>query len=162
MLETVQNLFFANPLELYTAVIATLGVAFWLIDRRSMKAALNAARASETNALRFRRQEIEAGVERNFATLQMKCQATRDIWRNHNLRNGPKLGLGLHFSSEQKEILRVERAGGSFLDHFKSSAPKPDSSEIDELEAYFAAADHTSLQLKRLESQLPEPQNFYH
>lgn len=123
MLEFVQNFVLANALEFYTAVIATLGVAFWVIDRRSMKAALNVARASEMTTLRLKRQEMEAGVERSFATLQMKCQATRDIWRNHNWLNGPKLGADLYTSKEQKEILHVERAGGSLLGQFKASAP---------------------------------------
>lgn len=162
MLEFVQNFVLANPLEFYTAVIATFGVAFWVVDRRSMKAALKAARYSEIAALRLKRQEIEARVERSLATLQMKCQATRDIWRNHNWRSGPKLGSGLHINREQKEILLVELAGGSLLDQFKASAPKPDSSEIEELEAYFCSADRTSLQIERLGSQLPEPQTPYH
>lgn len=162
MLEFFQNLVLANALEFYTAVIATLGVAFWVIDRRSMKAALNLARISEMTTLRLKRQEVEAGVERSFATFQMKCQATRDIWRNHNWQNGPKLGANLHHSEEQKEISRVERAGGSLLGQFKASAPKLDSSEIAELENYFTAADHTSLQIERLTSQLPEPINIFH
>lgn len=162
MFELIQNLALTNPLELYTAVIATFGVAFWIIDRRSMKVALNAARGSEITSLRLKRQEIEAGVGRSLAMLQMECRAKRKTWENHNWRNGPTLGCNLHSSHEQKEILRIERAGGSLINQLRASAPKPESSEIEELEAYFAAAGRTSLEIERLASQLPDPQNLFH
>ena len=98
MLEIIQRSVFANPLEFYTAVIATLGVAFWAIDRRSMKAALNAARDTEATAIRLKRQEVEASVERSFVSFQMKCETTREMWRNHNWQNGPQLGSIFHQS----------------------------------------------------------------
>ncbi|WP_412562190.1 hypothetical protein [Thalassobius sp. MITS945101] len=44
MIEYAQYLLLTNPLEFYTAIVATLGVAFWMLDRRSMKAALKATK----------------------------------------------------------------------------------------------------------------------
>lgn len=162
MLEFIQRSVFANPLEFYTAVIATLGVAFWAIDRRSMKAALNAARDTEATAIRLKRQEVEASVERSFVALQMKCETTREMWRNHNWQNGPQLGSIFHQSSEQEEILRIERAGSSLLNQFKATAPKQDSSDIEEIERYFVVAGRTSLQIESLGTQLPEPKSLFH
>lgn len=163
MFELVQRFAFANGLELYTAIIATLGVVFWFIDRRSMKEALRAARGSETTRLRLKRQEVETGIERSFSMLQMKCQEKRNVWLNHSWRNGPTLGaMSLHSSNEQKEILRIERTGGSLVNQLRASAPTPDCYEFEKLETYFVAAARTSLQIERLASQLPDPQNIYH
>ena len=66
MFENAQNLLLTNPIELYTAAVATLGVVFWALDRRSMKAALKATRGTEINALRLERQKTEASVEQSF------------------------------------------------------------------------------------------------
>jgi hypothetical protein len=162
MFEYVQRLAVSNPLDFYTAVIATFGVVFWVADRRSMKVALRAARGSEIAALRLKRQEVEIDVKRSLATLQIDCQAKRDMWRNHNWRNGPVLGSGFHMSLEQKEISRIQRSGELLVEQLNASAPKSDSSEIDKLEAYFAAAGHTSLQIERLASELPKPKIFSH
>lgn len=162
MFEFVQNLGLTNPLELYTAVIATLGVAFWAIDRRSMKAALHASRVSEISVLRLERRKTEASVERSFAILQMKCRATRAAWKNQNWQNGPILSSGLRVSAEEKEIWRVEHAGKSLFDQFKAAAPRLDSSEIDELEVHFVSAGRTCLEIERLASQLPDPTSRVH
>ena len=161
MFEFAQSFVLANPLEFYTAVIATIGVAFWYTDRRSMKAALHAAREYEMATLRLKRHEIEASVERSFATLQLKCQAKRDDWRNHHWRSGAMLSPFSQSSKEEKQILHVERTGGSLLNQFKASAPDPDCSDTAELEAYFAGAGRASLQIERLASQLSEPQTLH-
>lgn len=162
MIDYTQNLLMTNPLEFYTAIVATLGVAFWALDRRSMKAAFKANRGTEMNALRLERQKTEASVEQSFVTLQIKCQATRNSWREHEWRNGPILRSPLHVSEEQKEIQRVEIAAKSHLNQLKASAPELDNFEVDELEAYFTAANRTSLEFARLASQLPEPKNLFH
>ncbi len=161
MIEAAQNLFLVNPLEFYTAVVATLGVAFWFLDRQSMKAALEAARHTEINSLRIERQKTEINVEKSFAELQMKCQSARDSWRDHEWRNGPQLRDPRHIPEEQREIQRIELAARSQLDHLKASAPPPESFEIDELEAYFSAANRASLQFARLASQLPVPKRLF-
>jgi hypothetical protein len=57
MIEYAQSLWLTNPLDFYTAIIATLGVAFWVLDRRSMKAALKTSQGTEINALRLERQK---------------------------------------------------------------------------------------------------------
>lgn len=160
--EFAQSLIFSNPLEAYTAVIATLGVAFWIVDRRSMKAALKADTESKVAAFRLERQKTEASVERSFASLQMKCETTRGAWDRHGLRNGPILSTIPRFSNEKREISRIKKAGKLVVAQFKESAPKIDSSEIEELEAYFIAANRTSLELAKLASQLPEPISLYH
>lgn len=76
MIEYAQYLLLTNPLEFYTAIVSTLGVAFWMLDRRSMKAALKATKGAEINALRLERQKTEASVEQSFATFQLRCQAS--------------------------------------------------------------------------------------
>lgn len=162
MIEYAQNLLLTNPLELYTAVVATLGVAFWVLDRRSMKAALRATKGASINALRLERQKTEASVEQSFAALQIECQTTRSAWREHEWRNGPMLRSPLHVSEEEKEIQRVERAARTHLTQLKASAPEPDKYEVDDLEAYFTAANRTSLEFSRLASQLPRPKNLFH
>ncbi|WP_377192856.1 hypothetical protein [Ruegeria meonggei] len=161
MVEATQNLFLANPLEFYTAVVATLGVAFWFLDRRSMKAALEATRGTEINSLRTERQRTEANVEKSFAELQMKCQFARDSWRDHEWRNGPQLRDPLHVSEEQREIQRIELAARLQLERLKETAPSPESFEIAELEAYFSAANRASLQFAKLTSQLPVPKRLF-
>lgn len=162
MIEYAQRLLLTNPLDFYTAVIATLGVAFWVLDRRSMKAALKATQGTEINALRLERQKAEAIVEQNFATLQIKCQVARNAWREQEWRNGPTLRSPLHIPKEQKEIQRIEFAARSNLSQLNASAPKLDCFEVNELEAYFTAANRTSLEFARLASQLPEPKNLSH
>jgi hypothetical protein len=162
VIEYAQSLLLTNPLEFYTAVIATIGVAFWVLDRRSMKAALNATRGAEINALRLERQKTEASVEQNFATLQIKCEVARNAWREQEWRNGPKLRSPLHVPEEQKEIQRIELAARSKLSQLSASAPKLDCFEINALEAYFTAANRTSLEIARLASQLPVPKNLFH
>jgi hypothetical protein len=162
MFEFFQNLMLANPLEFYTAVIATLGVALWAVDRKSMKAALNAARGSEKTAHRLERLKADANFERNFLAFQLTCQARRDAWNMHNFRRAPMLSSGLHVSQEQKEILLVEREGRSLFDQLKASAPNLDCSEIAKLETYVIAADRSSLEITRLASRLPEPGSFRH
>jgi hypothetical protein len=161
VIEAAQNLILANPLEFYTAVVATLGVAFWFLDRQSMKAALEATRSTEINSLRIERQRTEANVEKSFAELQMKCQSVRDSWRDHEWQNGPQLGDPRHVSGEQKEIQRIELAARSQLDRLKASAPPPESFEIAELEVYFSAVNRASLQFARLASQLPVPNRLF-
>lgn len=162
MFESVQNLALNNPLEFYTAIVATFGVAFWAIDRRSMMAAIKATKGSEITALRLERHKTEASVERSFVTLQVQCQVTRNAWQNHDRRNGPMLRSPLHVSEEQKEIRRIEREARVYLDRLKASAPKLDSVDIEQLEAFFTAANRTALDFARLESQLPKPNNSYH
>lgn len=127
-----------------------------------MKTALNATRYSEITTLRLKRQKVEASVERSFVELQMKCQATQDAWHIREWPNGPMQASPLHVSSEQKEIQRVMCTGRSRINQFKASAPRPDSFEFEELETYFVDADRTSLEFKRLASQLPQPKSLYH
>lgn len=162
MIEYAQYLLLTNPLEFYTAIVATLGVAFWMLDRRSMKAALKATKGAEINALRLERQKTEASVEQSFATFQLRCQASRDAWRDHEWRNGPTLRSPLRSSEEQKEIQQLELAAKAYLEQFKASAPDPGSCDIEKLAAYFSEANRTSLEFARLASQLPEPKNRFH
>lgn len=162
MIGFVENLLLIKPLEFYTAVIATLGVAFWFLDRRSMKAALTETRRAEINALRLERQKTEASVEQSFAMLQTQCQVARNAWLEHERRNGPMLRSPRYVSEERKEIQRVELTAGSRLTQLKASAPKSDTFEISVLEAYFTAANRTSLEFSRLASLLPDPKNSLH
>ena len=162
MIEYAQDLLLTNPLEFYTAVVATLGVAFWVLDRKSMKAALRSTKGAELNALRLERQRTDASVEQSFVRLQIECQTTRSAWWEHERRNGPMLRSPLHGSEEEKEIHRVELAARTHLTQLKASAPKPDSIEVDELETYFTAANRTSLEFARLVSQLPRPKPLFH
>lgn len=162
MIEYVQNLLLTNPLEFYTAVIATLGVVFWALDRRSMKAALRATKSSEINTLRLARQKTEANVEKSFVALQIECQTTRNSWREHERRNGSSFRSPFHVSEEEKEIQRVEQAARTRLSQLKASAPELDSLKVEELEAYLAAANGASLEFSRLAAQIPRPANFFH
>ncbi len=162
MIEYAQHLLRANPLEFYTAVVATLGVAFWMLDRRSLKAALKATKGAEINALRLERQKAEASVEQSFATFQLRSQASRNAWREHEWRNGPKLRSPLRSSEEQKEIQQLEVAARANLEQFKASAPDPGSFNVEKLADYFSEANRTSLEFARLASQLPEPRNRFH
>jgi hypothetical protein len=162
MIEYAQYLLLTNPLDFYTAVVATLGVAFWMLDRRSMKAALKATKSTEINALRLERQKTEASVEQSFATFQLKCQATRGAWRHHEWQNGPKLRSPLHSSEEEKEIRQLELAARANLEQLNASAPDAGSFDVEELAAYFSEANRTSLEFARLASQLPEPKSRSH
>jgi hypothetical protein len=159
VLEFLQNLVLTNPLEFYTAVVATAGVVFWFLDRQSMKAALSSARSSEAIVLRLERQKTEAKVERSLLDLQIRCQAARDAWQYHNLRCGPRLSGHWLVPQEQKELQRLEQAGKALVDRLWASAPKQESSEFDELQTYFVVADRTSQEIIRLGAQIPMPNN---
>lgn len=102
MIEYAQHLLLTNPLGFYTAIVATLGIAFWMLDRRSIRATPKALKGTEINALRLERQKAEASVEQSFATIQLRCKASRDAWRDHEWRNGPTLRSPLRSSEEQK------------------------------------------------------------
>lgn len=162
MLESLLVFVAANAVELYTAVIATAGVGFWIMDRKAMKAALIAAQGSDANSLRLERQKAEASVERSYAALQMSCQTSRSDWENHHLRNGLTLGCSFQTPEEQKEIARIERGGIELLKQLKLSAPDAGCTDIDELTAYFAAAERTTLEMNRISSHLPKPGRPFH
>ena len=162
MFEFVHSLLLESPLELYTAAIATLGVALWAIDRRSMKAVLKAATDSEVTSFRLERQKAEASVERSFAAFQIKCHATRDAWKNDNWKNGPRLGSTFTPSPEQREVQRIEQLGRSVFDRLNEVAPESETIEISALEAFSVAANRAALELERLASQLPQPLSRYH
>lgn len=157
MVEAAYNLLLANPLEFYTAVVATLGVVFWVLDRRAMKAALDATILTEVNSLRLERQKTEASVQRSFAELQLKCHLAREAWRDHRWQCGPPLHSMWSVSEEEEEIQRIELAAKTQLNQLEKAAPSPESFEIAELEEYVSAANLASLQFARLASQLPEP-----
>lgn len=159
MIEYTQYLLRTNPLEFYTAVVATLGVVFWAFDRRSMNEALNATKGAEINALRLERQKTEASVERSFVALQIECQSARNSWREQEWRNWKMRGSLFHVSEEEEEIQRVEFAARTHLSQLKASAPELDGFEVDALEAYFNAANRTSLEFARLATQIPKPKN---
>ncbi|MBW4709225.1 hypothetical protein KX928_15645 [Roseobacter sp. YSTF-M11] len=161
MIDYAQYLMLTNPLEFYTAIVATLGVAFWMLDRRSIKLALKATKSAEINALRLERQKTEASVERSFGAFQLQCHASRSAWRDHEWRNGPQLRSPLHSSEEQKEIRQLEMAARANLEQFNASAPDPDSFEVEKLAAYFTEANRTSLAFAKLASQLPKPKNRF-
>ena len=74
MIEYAQYLLLTNPLGFYTAIVATLGIAFWMLNRRSIRAALKATNGTEINALQSERQKTEASVEQSFATIQLRAK----------------------------------------------------------------------------------------
>ncbi|MEP3783206.1 hypothetical protein [Ascidiaceihabitans sp.] len=162
MLGSFWNLVSDNPIELYTAVIATVGVACWYVDRRSMKTALNAARNHELVALRLKSQESKTRVERSLAVLQTKSELARNHWQNHRLRNGPLLGSGFHVSEEDKQISYAVRTGGQLFNKLNATMPEPHCFEVAKFELYISAADRTSIQIDNLAAQLPDPQLLHH
>lgn len=159
MVDFFRETVLANGLEVYTAVVATLGVGFWFMDRRSMKAALSVAKESEKTTLLLKRREAEAAVERSFVTLQSKSQNLSELWRNHHLRYGPILRFGFEKSKEEEEISRVVRSARSLSDQFKASAPDAECFDPKELASYFAVADRISVQIDNLATHLSQPNN---
>lgn len=157
MLEYIQNLVLTNPLEFYTAIIATAGVVFWFLDRKAMKAALVSAKDAQAIALRLERLNAEAKVEQSLLEFQMRCQESRAAWDEHSRRSGPRLGPPSFVSKEQNEIQRLEQNGRVLLDRLLASAPAQENSNFDELKTYFVVALRTSQDITRLGSQIPMP-----
>ncbi|WP_299733129.1 hypothetical protein [uncultured Tateyamaria sp.] len=162
MFDTVWSFLAGNSFDVYTAIIATLGVALWSIDRRSMKAALGAAEKHEATVLRLKRQELEAGVQQSFALLQMKCQTHRDENKNYMMMHAPKLGFGSFSTKEDADINFAIGSARSLMKTLKDIAPRQECSDIQELETYFASAIQTSIQIERLGSDLKPQRSVRH
>ncbi len=162
MLGSFWNIVSENPIELYTAIVATVGVACWYVDRRSMKTAFDAARNQELVALRLKSQESKTRVERSLAVLQTKSELARNHWRSHRFRNGPLLGSGFHVSEEDKKISYAARTGGQLFNKLNATMPEPHCVEVAKFELYISAADRASIQIDNLAAQLPDPQLLRH
>lgn len=161
LIEFLQNLIVAGPLEFYTAIVATAGIVFWFLDRKSMKAALVSAEGAQAISLRLERLNAEARVEQSLLELQMRCQMSRDAWLEHNRRCGPRLGPPSVVSQEQKDIQRLEQTGRALLDRLVASAPVQECSNYDELQGYLVVASRTSQEITRLGSHVPMPSSSF-
>ncbi|MBR9843939.1 MAG: hypothetical protein GYB25_12320 [Rhodobacteraceae bacterium] len=162
MLEFFRNIVSVGVIDVYTAVVATAGVLFWFLDRRSMKTALRAAKDHEMTTLRLQKQTSEANAERSFALLRSKCRATRNSWDKHFRGSIPMLGGPFETPREIEQIYSIEKAGKTLLDNLIKSAPESHCDQIAKIEAYIRAADHTSIRIEHLVTQLEEPQVFHH
>lgn len=163
MWELLQGMRLDLAVQLYTALIATLGVGFWIIDRRSMLSTLRAGFERERTMLHFKRQDLEASVERSFLALQMRCHETRNIWKDHQWRYGPKLGSNLDApTADEQENLRLEREALTLLRQLRASAPNDDCTDTAELKAYFVVAREAVIRLESLSAQLKRPAPVHH
>lgn len=156
-MEFLQSLIMTSPLEFYTAIVATAGVVFWFIDRKSMKAALASAEGAQAISLRLERLAAEAKVQNSLLELEMRCQMSRDAWFEHERRCGPRLVAPSFVSQEQKETQRLERTGRALLERFAASAPPQETLNYDDLQGYFVAASRTSHEITKLVSFVPMP-----
>lgn len=157
MLDGILKTLTYDPLGFYAAMVATLGVGFWFVDRRAAKRSQLAADESEKRSLRLEILRAEAQVKRHFATFQVTCQTSRAAWKSHELCHG--MILKSPFSPappEQQEINRLEAMASRIIERFVTSIPNTDRLESEKLEAFIVAADNTANELFFLAAQVPQ------
>lgn len=157
MFEYVQNVLIANPLEFYTAIIATLGVVFWAADRRSMKAALSATKSSEISLLRVEKKKAEDRVNQGLNRLKLECNYSRKAWQDYYLNEFPFLSYNLHEKKECNEINMIEREAAKVVKNLHISEPNVDELNIKKIEAYLVDVGIADSELSQLYSQIPVP-----
>lgn len=162
MFEYVLDSILENPFDVVTTLIAIIGVVLWKLDRRSMKAALQATKRADINTLRLRKQRTDESAVESFISLKTQCDGAREGWRELGQRSAltirsktiiPKSTI----SEKLAKIGRIESEGRKLLHELRSSWPEEDNIETDALESYYSQARQISLEFANLASEIPKP-----